>query len=568
VKLSNVKISYKILLVIGLLSALTVVVGGMGYLNIGTLVYDMNAVEVTGEEALTGSRASKDIMAMNRAEYRLVANPTEETLRDVKTNTEGWRADFERRLADIEKLADAEQRSLLARVKVGYQAYLPSFENMLNTVARELSTIKVSDSQNELYTMVNVSRAKANELEEALRALNEYSDKKSSRMAEDAASSAKETQIIMLSVLVIGVILGWLGGYLLSRFAISKPLGRAVEGLRTLAAGDLQFDIFGVGRKDEIGEVAGAMQVFKDNMQRTKELEIEAADQKRKAEIEKRASLNQMADNFEASVKNVVQGVSSAATQMQSSAQSMSATAEETQRQSTSVAAASEQASTNVQTVASAAEELAASVAEIGRQVAESTRIAGKAVEDADQTNIKVQALSDAAQRVGDVVKLINDIAGQTNLLALNATIEAARAGEAGKGFAVVASEVKSLANQTAKATDDISAQIRAIQTATVDSVEAIRGIGQTIGRINEIATTIASAVEEQGAATQEIARNVQQASAGTSEVSANIVGVTQAATETGRSSEEVLAAAGELAKQSEHLRGEVDQFLRTIRAA
>jgi methyl-accepting chemotaxis protein len=568
VKLSNVKISYKILLVIGLLSALTVVVGGMGYLNIGTLVYDMNAVEVTGEEALTGSRASKDIMAMNRAEYRLVANPTEETLRDVKTNTEGWRADFERRLADIEKLADAEQRSLLARVKVGYQAYLPSFENMLNTVARELSTIKVSDSQNELYTMVNVSRAKANELEEALRVLNEYSDKKSSRMAEDAASSAKETQIIMLSVLVIGVILGWLGGYLLSRFAISKPLGRAVEGLRTLAAGDLQFDIFGVGRKDEIGEVAGAMQVFKDNMQRTKELEIEAADQKRKAEIEKRASLNQMADNFEASVKNVVQGVSSAATQMQSSAQSMSATAEETQRQSTSVAAASEQASTNVQTVASAAEELAASVAEIGRQVAESTRIAGKAVEDADQTNIKVQALSDAAQRVGDVVKLINDIAGQTNLLALNATIEAARAGEAGKGFAVVASEVKSLANQTAKATDDISAQIRAIQTATVDSVEAIRGIGQTIGRINEIATTIASAVEEQGAATQEIARNVQQASAGTSEVSANIVGVTQAATETGRSSEEVLAAAGELAKQSEHLRGEVDQFLRTIRAA
>jgi methyl-accepting chemotaxis protein len=275
-----------------------------------------------------------------------------------------------------------------------------------------------------------------------------------------------------------------------------------------------------------------------------------------------------MIDDFEANVKAVVDTVASASTELQSNAQSMSATAEETNRQSSAVAAASEQATANVQTVASAAEELASSVAEIGRQVSQSASIAAMAVDEAKRTDATVQGLSEAAQKIGEVVRLISDIASQTNLLALNATIEAARAGEAGKGFAVVASEVKSLANQTAKATEEIAAQIGAIQSSTNDAVGAIQSIGKTIGEINDIASSISAAVEEQGAATREIARNVQEASQGTTEVSSNIAGVTQAAGETGSAASQVLSAAGELSSQAERLKAEVESFLTTVRAA
>jgi methyl-accepting chemotaxis protein len=366
-----------------------------------------------------------------------------------------------------------------------------------------------------------------------------------------------------ISSLILASLICWL----LAR-GIATPIVQMTQAMERLAKGDTSIEIPARNRRDEVGQMATAVQVFKDNMIRTKELEDQAEEQKKRAEADKKAAMNKLADEFEASVKGVVQTVSSAATELQTTAQSMSATAEETSRQSTAVAAASEQASTNVQTVASAAEELSSSIAEIGRQVSESASIAAKAVEDAGRTNTQVQALAEAAQKIGDVVKLINDIAGQTNLLALNATIEAARAGEAGKGFAVVASEVKSLASQTAKATEEISAQIKEIQGATTVSVHAIQGITGTIGRINEIATTIASAVEEQGAATKEIARNVQQASAGTNEVSSNIAGVTKAATQTGAASSQVLGAAGELAKDAETLRGQVDSFIAKVRAA
>jgi methyl-accepting chemotaxis protein len=348
---------------------------------------------------------------------------------------------------------------------------------------------------------------------------------------------------------------------------VSRPITAMVEAMKKLASGDTTTAIPAQGRKDEVGAMAGAVQVFKDNMITAARLEAEQKVEQGRKEQRQKAVDSYILD-FDKSVGGVLEMVASASTELESTAKSMSVTAETAQQQSTAVAAASEQASTNVQTVASAAEELSSSIAEISRQVAESTRITSQAVQETEKTDAQIQGLADAAQRIGDVVKLINDIAGQTNLLALNATIEAARAGEAGKGFAVVASEVKSLANQTAKATEEISAKIAEMQSATSLSVQAVQGIGQTISRINEIATTIASAVEEQGAATQEIARNVQQASAGTAEVSTNIVGVTKAANDTGAASTQVLGAAGELSKQSESLRGQVDTFLSKIRAA
>ena len=278
-------------------------------------------------------------------------------------------------------------------------------------------------------------------------------------------------------------------------------------------------------------------------------------------------TLNDHAERFESTVKGMVEVVASAATEMQSTARSMETTANSTSEQATAVAAAAEEASTNVQTVASAAEQLSSSISEISRQVAQSTQIAGNAVSEAERTNEMVKGLADAAQKIGEVVGLINDIASQTNLLALNATIEAARAGEAGKGFAVVASEVKNLANQTAKATEEIGAQIGGIQSATQGAVTAIQGIGDTIAEINEIASAIAAAVEQQGAATQEIARNVEQAASGTTEVTQSITQVTQAASETGNAAGQVLQAAGELSTQAENLSGEVTSFLDTIRA-
>jgi methyl-accepting chemotaxis protein len=391
--------------------------------------------------------------------------------------------------------------------------------------------------------------------------------------AADEHRTRQETAEIISSTLVMIVVMS-IGGLILG-LALSWLIGRGISGpvvgmaaaMRRLAGGDKTVDIPAVGRKDEIGEMAGAVEVFKTNMLEAERL---AAEQAAEAEAKQRraATLDTLMQGFEAKVGQLVAALSSAATEMESTAQSMSATAEETSQQSVTVAAAAEQASANVQTVATAAEELASSISEIGRQVSQSSRIATQAVYDAKRTDATVQALAAAAQKIGDVVALISDIASQTNLLALNATIEAARAGEAGKGFAVVASEVKSLATQTARATEEIGGQIGQIQSATQEAVGAIQGIAKTIAEISEIAASIASAVEEQGAATQEIARNVQQAAQGTQDVTSNISGVRQAATDTGAAATQVLGAAGELARNAGQLTMEVDEFLTGVRAA
>jgi methyl-accepting chemotaxis protein len=362
-------------------------------------------------------------------------------------------------------------------------------------------------------------------------------------------------------LLVVGM------SFLLGRSIVSPILGMT-GAMRKIAEGDTSIEVPARERRDEVGGMAQSVQVFKDNMIEAARLRGEQDELKGRSEAEKKNLLSKMADDFEKGVRHSLDTLTGAATEMRATSQSMSATAEETSHQATTVAAVAEQASANVQTVAAATEELSSSVSEIGRQVAESTKIAGRAVEQANRTNVTVQGLSAAAQKIGDVVKLISDIASQTNLLALNATIEAARAGEAGRGFAVVASEVKSLASQTAKATEDISAQVVAMQDATADAVQAIESIGGTIGSINEIATVIASAVEEQGSATREIARNVQEAAQGTGEVSSNIVGVNAAAGETGTAANQVLASAEQLSGQAATLRADVDRFLANIRAA
>ena len=369
--------------------------------------------------------------------------------------------------------------------------------------------------------------------------------------------------------MLVGLALLVMGGmfFLLGR-SIVQPINAMTAAMRKIADGETSTAIPAQDRRDEVGAMAQSVQIFKDNMIEATRLRGEQDVLKAQADTERKLLLSRMADDFESGVRASLDTLAGAAKEMQATSKSMSTTAGEASHQATTVAVVAEQASANVQTVAAATEELSSSVSEIGRQVTESTEIAGQAVAEANRTNVTVQGLSAAAQKIGDVVKLISDIASQTNLLALNATIEAARAGEAGRGFAVVANEVKSLASQTAKATDEISAQVGAMQGATADAVQAIESIGRTIGAINEIASAISVAVEQQGAATREIARSVQEAAQGTGQVSSNISGVNQSADKTGAAANKVLSSAEQLSGQAATLRADVDRFVANIRAA
>ena len=388
------------------------------------------------------------------------------------------------------------------------------------------------------------------------------------RLEKESDATVHQTERLVALLAAGGFILGGLLALMLGK-GISRPMIAMCKAMRELAAGNFDVVLPGLGRRDELGEMAGAVEAFKLQAIAKAERDAAAHEAQRRASSEaRRAELIRFADDFETAVGAIVSNVSASASQLEAAAGTLTRTAEITEDLSGQVAGASEQASTNMQAVAAATEELSQSVDEIGRRVRESNRIAEGAVLQARETDARIGKLTRAAQQIGDVVKLITAIAEQTNLLALNATIEAARAGEAGRGFAVVAAEVKSLANQTAKATDEISSHIAGMQDATQESVTAIKQIGGTIGQISTIASSIASAVQQQSSATQEIARSVQSVAQGTQEVAGNITKVNRGATETGSASDEVLNSARSLSTESTRLRHELDRFMTTIRAA
>jgi methyl-accepting chemotaxis protein len=427
---------------------------------------------------------------------------------------------------------------------------------------------KANALEREIYGLVNGSmRDLGQKLQndaEAIKASG-IADEKQDQEATLAMIESAGVMILSLSIggVVLGAVLAWMIGH-----GIAAPVVGMSVAMRALANGDRTIVVPGLGRGDEVGRMAETLEVFKVSMLETERLREQQEQQKRDAETARKSGMLELASTFESGIKGVVQSVASQATEMQAAATTLASTAQQATDQATAVSAAVEEASVSVQTVASSAEELTASVLEIGRQMQQSSKIAHQAVDEADRTNAVVEGLSKTAQGIGEVVQLIQTIANQTNLLALNATIEAARAGDAGKGFAVVASEVKSLANQTAKATSDIKSQIDDIQSATGHTVEAIKRIGGIINEMNEIATAIAAAIEQQGAATREIATNVNQAAQGTNAIAANIEGVSRAAGDTGAAAAQLLGAAGELSRQAETLRHDVDGFLAGVRAA
>jgi len=468
---------------------------------------------------------------------------------------------------DIEQTA-ARAKAATPAYASRIDEYTAAMSRVKTALASMVAALKAGQRDKAAAMMreqINPMLDQAGKLNIAIRSDMEKSIDTGSDALSDVTSSTIRTVMV---VMALGMLAGIAIALACTVFGITRPLHALVACMGVLAQGKYDVTVPGAGRKDEVGVMAEAVEIFRRNGEEVERLRADQAEQEQRALARRKAEMHKLADDFQAAVGQIVSTVSANSSQLEAAAGTLTKTAEVTQQLSGTVAAASEQASANVQSVASATEEMTSSVNEISRQVQESSRIATDAVKQAQATDARINALSHAAGRIGDVVKLITAIAEQTNLLALNATIEAARAGEAGRGFAVVASEVKQLASQTAKATDEISTQIAGMQTATQESVAAIKEIGGTIGRISEIASTIAAAVEEQGAATQEIARNVAEAAKGTQQVASNITDVNRGASETGSASAQVLSSAQSLSHESNHLRSEVDRFLMTVRAA
>lgn len=565
--LGRFRILTKLLAIVIVLSAMMASGASIAIWALSTQNDNAEKMALAAKRSLFAARATQSLIALNRAEYQTALDPTDANRLAGKKTIDDQLTVFRERLDEVKKTPDAQAQAMLPDVQDAFAAYERSLKATMSAV-EAASSEKITASAQALLATVMKSHAIADDLQVKIKKVVDRLDDRVVEFENKTAEEYAFTSWLLLIASAAAVLIALSLGYFVGQYGIARPIRSIVSLLQQLASGDYGADVHSADRHDEVGDVARTALVFKENGVAKIRMEAEQKENEARTAAQRRSDMLKLADGFEAAVGEIIEIVSSASTELEASASSLTATADRSQQMATTVAAASEEAATNVQSVAAATEELTSSVNEISRQVQESAGMARTAVTQARATTSRVSELSKAAARIGDVVELINTIAGQTNLLALNATIEAARAGEAGRGFAVVASEVKALAEQTAKATGEIGAQIGGIQTATQDSVGAIGDISISIERLSEIASTIASAVEEQGAATQEISRNVQQAAQGTQAVSSNVVDVQRGATETGTASSQVLSSAQSLSRESNRLRLEVGKFLETVRAA
>ena len=567
-RIGSIPIGIKITALVLFLSIGTIVIGAIGYTGMDRAVGSIGVVADRGLQASLGGRMNQNLLLMNRGEYRIAADPEADTIAQEEMLLKANRAQFEDRLAQSFKLADEDQTALLNKIRSGYRNY-NTFLDKTYTLAKtfaEKSDLDEGDRM-KLRIAVTEGRRYTDALMINMKNYVDQTEKQAASVSQEVRTAVADDSTLLVAaaagVAFAAVVIGWV----VARFTLVKPLKRGIADATRLAEGDLSGTIANTAAGDELGDMARALQIVQEKLAEREKLEAAARLSEDERRAESRALLMRLAEDFEASVGAVVETVSSASDELRQSAAMLSASAEETTSQATAVAGASEESTGNVQTVAAAAEEMASSVGEIGRQVHQSSQISDRAVAQAAATTEQVRGLTEAASRIGSIVGMISDIAGQTNLLALNATIEAARAGAAGRGFAVVASEVKGLAEQTAKATAEIGAQIGAIQASTQTAAESIGGIASTIEQLCGIAAAIAAAVEEQNASTSEIARNIQRAAVGAGHVSAGIAGVTAASSQASGAAVDVARASDELSQQSDVLKTEVRRFLTAIRS-
>jgi methyl-accepting chemotaxis protein len=565
--LARFKIITKIFAVIMLLAGVAVGTSWLGIHAMSAMNEDAETIASAAKRALEASRASTSLITLSSAEFQVALDPRPESRALVRKVVDEQTKLLNERVEYFGKTRDEKTQAMMPALKDAISVYKKSLEQTLQ-LADETKDVQLTEQVERLRASAMKSQAMAVKLRAEMRTAAEQLNSRVDQFVKNASNEYQTTSTQLVIVATVGILLGILSGFLIGQFGIVKPVVLLKAVMEAFAGNNLNANVPGLDRRDELGDMARTVEVFKKNGLEVERMRAEQQETEKRNAEQRKADMFKLADDFEGAVGEIIETVSSASTELEASASTLTSTAARSQELSIVVAAASEEASTNVQSVASATEELSSSVNEISRQVQESARMAREAVDQARATNDRVSELSRAASRIGDVVELINTIAGQTNLLALNATIEAARAGEAGRGFAVVASEVKALAEQTAKATGEIGQQISGIQAATQDSVNAIREISGTIEKLSEISSTIAAAVEEQGAATQEISRNVQQAAEGTQQVSSNITDVQRGATETGSASSQVLSAAQSLSGDSNRLKLEVGKFLNSVRAA
>ncbi|MGA7716518.1 MAG: methyl-accepting chemotaxis protein [Bradyrhizobium sp.] len=558
--LARLSISAKLYAIVSFLFLVIASIGGFAFLEIRAINAAAQDIQAEWLPSVRWISEMRTQSARFRAVLRdhLIVEDADRA--DVDKNLVARKVDFEKAAkAYRELVSSATERELASRLEKDWQGFLAASDEVRSLVGKgDLAAAKKINAEK----VVPAGRA----MDKTLVGLTEFNDKGAEAAGQTAEDTYWNAIRSMIVILVGGIVLG-LGAAIYVTRDIRRGIGSILSPMGQLTEGELSVEIPHQGEPTEIGRIAAALQTFKEALL-AKRASDDAANADKAVHLAGAQRISAATVDFEAMIGELVGSLATASTKLETSASTLSSTAEQSQKLTTMVAAASEEASTNVQSVASATEELSSSVNEISRQVQDSARMASEAVDQARKTNDRVGELSKAAARIDDVVVLINTIAGQTNLLALNATIEAARAGEAGRGFAVVASEVKALAQQTAKATDEIGLQIRGIQAATQESVDAIGEISGTIEKLSEVSSAIAAAVEEQGAATQEISRNVQQAAEGTQQVSSHITEVQRGASETGLASSQVLSAAQLLAGESDRLKSQVEKFLNAVRAA